>query len=167
MLTIAKGWSEATINDAARIASLVTDDWVIVSESDVPGEEFITLVASGHLTHSAVHAAVPARVRIWGETAALTSRITSTAHYLATKPTPTSGPRTSSSNRTDAGCVPSPNTPPPNYPRNHRQLKLAVLLIPGEGERPKRTFRNHPYSARVRRVRPGALPQWSAPRSVL
>jgi ketosteroid isomerase-like protein len=84
LLSIAKGWAEAIIsNDAARIASFVTDDWVIVSESGVsPGGKFLTLVASGHLTHSAMHAVVPARVRIWGETAVLTSRITSTAHYL-------------------------------------------------------------------------------------
>ena len=84
MLATAKGWAEAIVgNNAARIATFVTDDWVIVSESGIsPGERFLTLVASGDLTHSAMDVVGPTRVRILGESALLTSRITNTAHYL-------------------------------------------------------------------------------------
>lgn len=84
LLATAKGWAEAIVgNNAARIATFVTDDWVIVSESGIsPGERFLTLVASGDLTHSAMDVVGPTRVRILGESALLTSRITNTAHYL-------------------------------------------------------------------------------------
>lgn len=84
LLAIAKGWADAIVgNDADRITTFVTDDWVIVSESGVsPGARFLNLVASGNLTHSAMDVVGPIRVRILGESAVLTSRITSTAHYL-------------------------------------------------------------------------------------
>lgn len=87
LLATAEGWAEAIVsNDAARIATFVTDDWVIVSESGIsPGERFLALVASGELTHSAMDVVGPTRVRLVGETAFLTARITSTAHYRGHK----------------------------------------------------------------------------------
>ena len=80
---VAGDWAEAiTANDAARIAEFVTEDWVIVSESGIsPGTDFLALVASGNLTHSAMEAVGPTRVRLLGDTAILTARITNTAHY--------------------------------------------------------------------------------------
>jgi ketosteroid isomerase-like protein len=84
LLAVAREWAEAIAsNSAEHIASFVTDDWVIVSESGVsPGTTFLALVASGELKHSAMTAVGASRVRVFGETAALTSRITSTSHYL-------------------------------------------------------------------------------------
>jgi ketosteroid isomerase-like protein len=83
LLAAAEGWAEAIVsNDASRIASFVTDDWVLVSESGIsPGYRFLALVASGDLTHSAMDVMGPTRVRLCGETALLTARIASVAHY--------------------------------------------------------------------------------------
>ena len=80
---VAREWAEAIIaNDAAGIAEFVTEDWVIVSESGLsPGTDFLALVASGELTHSAMESVGPTRVRVLGDTAILTTRITNTAHH--------------------------------------------------------------------------------------
>lgn len=84
MLAHANVWAEAIVsNDAGRIAAFVTTDWVIVSDTGIsPGEKFLALVASGDLTHSAMDIVGRARIRVMGETAILTSRITSTTNYL-------------------------------------------------------------------------------------
>lgn len=84
LLALAAAWAEAIVtNDASRIAAFVTDDWVLVSESGIsPGREFLALVESGRLTHSAMAAIGDTRIRVWGETAVLTARVTNTAHYL-------------------------------------------------------------------------------------
>jgi uncharacterized protein (TIGR02246 family) len=83
LLALAAAWAEAIVaNDAARIATFVTDDWVMVSETGVRlGRDFLALVASGELTHSAMTTVGATRVRVWGSTAALTARIVNTAHY--------------------------------------------------------------------------------------
>ena len=83
LLALAAAWADAIVaNDAARIAAFVTDDWVLVSESGISlGSEFLALVESGALTHSAMTAVGDTRVRIWGDTAVLTARIVNTAHY--------------------------------------------------------------------------------------
>lgn len=83
LLALAAAWAEAIVaNDTGRIAAFVTDDWVLVSNSGVsPGREFLALVDSGQLTHSAMAAVGDTRVRIWGDTAVLTARVTNTAHY--------------------------------------------------------------------------------------
>ena len=83
LLALAAAWAEAIVaNDAARIAAFVTEDWVLVSETGVsPGHEFLALVQSGELTHSAMTTVGETRVRVWGDTAVLTARITNTAHY--------------------------------------------------------------------------------------
>jgi ketosteroid isomerase-like protein len=83
LLALATAWADAIVaNDAARIAAFVTDDWILVSETGIsPGQEFLGLVESGALTHSAMAAVGETRVRIWGDTAVLTARVTNTAHY--------------------------------------------------------------------------------------
>ncbi|MGO4782822.1 nuclear transport factor 2 family protein [Cryobacterium sp. W22_MBD10_FK3] len=83
LIALAAAWAQAIVaNDATRIADFVTDDWVLVSESGVsPGHEFLALVSSGELTHSAMAAVGDSRVRVWGDTAVITARITNTAHY--------------------------------------------------------------------------------------
>lgn len=76
-------WLEAIVsNDAVRIGSFMAEDWVIVSEDGVASrEDFLALVSSGALTHSAMNRVSQARVRVYGDTAVLTARVTNTAHY--------------------------------------------------------------------------------------
>jgi ketosteroid isomerase-like protein len=83
LLTVARNWAEAIVaNDADRIAAFVTQDWVMVSDTGIsPGQEFLELIASGELTHTAMDVIGPTRVRVLGATAILTARITNTAHY--------------------------------------------------------------------------------------
>lgn len=60
----------------------MADEWVIVSESGITDRDaFLSLVASGRLTHSAMEAITPPRIRVHGHTAVVTARITNTAHY--------------------------------------------------------------------------------------
>jgi uncharacterized protein (TIGR02246 family) len=84
ILALADRWAAAIVaNDAEQIASFMADEWVMVSESGVsPKERFLSLVASGELTHSAMERVGIPRVRIYGDTAILTARVTNTAHHL-------------------------------------------------------------------------------------
>lgn len=69
-------------NDPERMRAILADDWVLVSETGVSSrQEFLAVVESGDLTHSAMQMISDARVRIYGETAVMTGRITNTAHY--------------------------------------------------------------------------------------
>jgi uncharacterized protein (TIGR02246 family) len=83
IVAIADDWARAIVsNDAERIASFMAEDWVIVSESGITSKaQFMSLVMSGELTHSAMDLVGEARVRIYGETAIFTARQTNTAHY--------------------------------------------------------------------------------------
>jgi ketosteroid isomerase-like protein len=76
-------WARAIVsNDAARIAGFMDDDWVMVSDSGVTTkEQFVSVVGSGALTHSAMDRVGDARVRAYGDTVLLTARMTNTAHY--------------------------------------------------------------------------------------
>jgi uncharacterized protein (TIGR02246 family) len=76
-------WARAIVsNDAARIAGFMDDDWVMVSDSGVTTkEQFLSVVESGALTHSAMGRVGDARVRAYGDTVLLTARMTNTAHY--------------------------------------------------------------------------------------
>jgi uncharacterized protein (TIGR02246 family) len=83
LVAVEDEWARAIVsNDAARIAGFMADDWVMVSESGVTTkEQFLSVVESGALTHSAMDRVGDARVRAYGDTALLTARITNTAHY--------------------------------------------------------------------------------------
>jgi len=83
LVAIAQAWAAAIVsNDAARIARFLADEWVIVSDSGIgTREQFLSLVASGDLTHAAMDLVSEPRVRVYGETAVVTCRITNTAHY--------------------------------------------------------------------------------------
>jgi uncharacterized protein (TIGR02246 family) len=83
LVAIVDEWATAIVsNDAGRIAGFMADDWVIVSESGVSTkEQFLSFVISGALTHSAMDRVSDARVRVHGDTAVLTARMTNTAHY--------------------------------------------------------------------------------------
>ncbi|MFJ8591789.1 nuclear transport factor 2 family protein [Streptomyces sp. NPDC093598] len=80
---LAEGWAEAIVsNDPVRIASFMADEWVIVSDAGIdPKEKFLSLVESGTLTHSAMDLRTDPRVRLYGDTAVVTGRVTNTAHY--------------------------------------------------------------------------------------
>ncbi|MFG3503879.1 nuclear transport factor 2 family protein [Streptomyces sp. NPDC047821] len=80
---VVANWAAAIVaNDAARIGAYMADDWVIVSASGVATRDhFLALVASGELTHSAMEPVGEPRVRIDGDTALFTGRITNTAHH--------------------------------------------------------------------------------------
>jgi uncharacterized protein (TIGR02246 family) len=81
--TVAEEWTPAIVsNDADRMAGFMADDWVMVSDSGVsPRQEFLAVVQSGQLTHSAMQLVSEPRVRCYGETAVMTGRVTNTAHY--------------------------------------------------------------------------------------
>ncbi|MZF86369.1 nuclear transport factor 2 family protein [Streptomyces sp. SID5643] len=80
---LARGWAEAIVsNDPARIAAFMADEWVIVSDSGIdPKERFLSLVESGALTHSTMDLTTDPRIRVYGDTAVVTGRLTNTAHY--------------------------------------------------------------------------------------
>ncbi|GHB05801.1 hypothetical protein GCM10010346_31210 [Streptomyces chryseus] len=83
LLNAAKEWAAAIVsNDAALIARFMADEWVIVSESGITTkEQFLSLVRSGDLTHSAMEFTSRPRIRVHGDTAVFTARATNTAHY--------------------------------------------------------------------------------------
>lgn len=83
LVAIADNWYTAiSSNDAERIAGVMADDWVLVSESGVSSKaQFMGFVTSGELTHSAMDRVSGARVRIYGDTAVFTARVTNTAHF--------------------------------------------------------------------------------------
>ncbi|NNH75188.1 nuclear transport factor 2 family protein [Nocardia uniformis] len=80
---ISRDWASAIVsNDPARIAHFMTEDWVIVAESGISTrEEFLALISSGDLTHSAMDTVDEPRIRVYGDTAVVTARATNTAHY--------------------------------------------------------------------------------------
>ena len=84
IIAVAEDWVAAIVSDdAERIAAFMADEWVIVSESGVSTrEQFLAIVGSGELTHSAMTLVSPAEVRVHGETAVFTGRVTNTAHHL-------------------------------------------------------------------------------------
>jgi ketosteroid isomerase-like protein len=83
LVAIAEDWAAAIVsNDAGRIAAFMADDWVIVSESGIsPKEHFLSVVESGQLSHSAMDRVGETRVRVYGDTAIMTGRVTNTAHH--------------------------------------------------------------------------------------
>ncbi|MCI4042135.1 nuclear transport factor 2 family protein [Streptomyces sp. TRM75563] len=83
LAAIVDAWAAAIVtNDAERIADFMADEWVIVSESGITDREaFLGYVKSGDLTHAAMRAVTPPRIRVHGDTATITARITNTAHY--------------------------------------------------------------------------------------
>ncbi|MFD3748066.1 nuclear transport factor 2 family protein [Nocardia sp. NPDC058633] len=83
LLTVLDEWQEAIVaNDAARIGSFMAPEWVMVSENGITtAEQFLALVESGDLTHSAMRRVGDARIRCHADIALLSTRITNTAHY--------------------------------------------------------------------------------------
>jgi ketosteroid isomerase-like protein len=76
-------WVTAIVaNNADALAEFVSDDWVFVTDQGIsPGSHFLDLVRAGTLTHSAMTRASEPRVRVYGDVAVHTARVTNTAHY--------------------------------------------------------------------------------------
>ncbi|MCM6773754.1 nuclear transport factor 2 family protein [Nocardia sp. CDC159] len=76
-------WAAAIVaNDAVALAEFVSDDWVFVTDQGIsPGSQFLDLVRAGRLTHSAMTRIGEPRIRVYGNTAVCTARVTNTAHY--------------------------------------------------------------------------------------
>lgn len=83
ILELAQQWATALVsNDADAIGSFMDEDWVIIGPSGITGKQgFLPLVASGELTHEKMELIGEARVRIYGDTATLTGRVTNNGHY--------------------------------------------------------------------------------------
>lgn len=83
LAAVAHDWAAAMVSDdPARIAGFMADDWVIVSESGISTRErFLSFVESGELTHSAFQLVGEPRIRVHGDSAVVTARVTNTAHY--------------------------------------------------------------------------------------
>src|SRR5215471_13129805 len=84
LLELEKGFQNAIVaNDADAIEGFVTHDWIIVNADGIiiEKERFLAVVKSGTLTHSAMTLDEP-RVRIYGDTAVVTGRATSTGQFM-------------------------------------------------------------------------------------
>lgn len=83
ILAAANDWADAmAVNDADRIASYMSEEWVIVSERGVSEREHLLgFIRSGKLTHSRFEMVGVRRVKVYGETAVLTCRAVNTAHF--------------------------------------------------------------------------------------
>ncbi|MEO8041316.1 MAG: nuclear transport factor 2 family protein [Acidobacteriota bacterium] len=79
----ARDWAEAMIsNDAKRIGAFMADDWVLVSERGVAGKQyFLSFVESGALTHTSFEMLDEPRLKLYGDSAVLTARVTNTALF--------------------------------------------------------------------------------------
>jgi ketosteroid isomerase-like protein len=83
LVAIEDEWALAIVsNDVARIAEFMAGDWVIVSDSGITSaEHFLSVIRSGDLTHTAMARVGASRIRVHGDTAVVTARVTSTAYY--------------------------------------------------------------------------------------
>jgi ketosteroid isomerase-like protein len=83
----AREWAEAMIsNDAGRIGAFMADDWVLVSERGVAAKEyFLSFVESGALTHTSFEMIGEPRLKLYGDSAVLTARVTSTSIFNGEK----------------------------------------------------------------------------------
>ncbi|MGB7069620.1 MAG: nuclear transport factor 2 family protein [Pyrinomonadaceae bacterium] len=83
LMALGAEWGEAMVsNDAERIGAYMSEDWVIVSDRGVSDKRhFLAFVESGDLTHSAFDIVGDARIKVYGDSAVLTVRVTNTAFY--------------------------------------------------------------------------------------
>ena len=83
ILNFTERWAEAIVsNDAEAIGGFMSDDWVIVGENGTTNKlDFLSWVATGDLTHEKMELVGEARIKIYGDTAVLTARVTNNGHY--------------------------------------------------------------------------------------
>lgn len=80
---VSERWSAAIVaSDADAIGGFMSDGWIMVSERGVSTkEQFLAFVRSGQLTHSSMEMAEVGNISLYGDTAVLASRVTSTANF--------------------------------------------------------------------------------------
>ena len=83
ILDFAEKWAKALVsNNTEAIGGFMSDDWVIVGENGATNKpDFLSWIASGDLTHETMEMVGEARIRIYGDTAVLTARVTNNGHY--------------------------------------------------------------------------------------
>jgi ketosteroid isomerase-like protein len=86
LLRVEAEWTQAFMkNNAAAIERFIADDWVIVDADGgvIDKAKFLAAIKSGALTHDTIKLDEP-NVRIYGDTAIVTGRATSSGKYMAT-----------------------------------------------------------------------------------
>ncbi|MGI5198328.1 nuclear transport factor 2 family protein [Streptomyces sp. CA-288835] len=80
---VADAWAAAIVaDDADAMAECMAEEWCMVAPTGIDGrDKLLSLVRSGTLSHSAMERVGPARVRVYGDTAVWSARVTNTAHY--------------------------------------------------------------------------------------
>ena len=83
LIALEDEWAKAIVsNDAEQIGGFMEDEWVIVSSSGISTQDdFLAVVRSGALTHAAMDRVGDAWVRVYGEIAVVTARVTDVAHF--------------------------------------------------------------------------------------
>lgn len=83
VLEVAEKWAKALVsNDAGAIGDFMSDDWAIVGENGTTNKtDFLSWISSGDLTHETMEMLGEARIKIYGDTAVLTARVTNNGHY--------------------------------------------------------------------------------------
>jgi ketosteroid isomerase-like protein len=76
-------WTAAMLsNDAKRIGSFLTDDWVLISERGIATKgDFLSFVESGALRHESIEVVGEPRLRVYGDAAVMTTRIKSRSYF--------------------------------------------------------------------------------------
>jgi ketosteroid isomerase-like protein len=86
LLELEKNFQKAVMeNDAEAITRFIADDWIIVDAEGaiIQRDKFLAIIKSGTLTHDAMNLEQP-RVRVYGTTAVVTGRATSSGKYMGT-----------------------------------------------------------------------------------
>jgi ketosteroid isomerase-like protein len=83
VLEVAEKWAKALVsNDAGAIGDFMSDDWVIIGENGTTNKpDFLLWISSGDLTHETMEMVGEARIKMYGDTAVLTARVTNNGHY--------------------------------------------------------------------------------------
>lgn len=117
ILDFSDEWAAAIVsNDAERIGAFMADDWEIVGADGATNKtDFLSWIASGDLTHETMETVGETGVKIYGNTAILTARITNNGHYQ-NQPFSADEWTTDVFRRTETGwkCVSSHITPAKN-----------------------------------------------------
>lgn len=83
LILFGQQWDEAMIgNNAEEIAKFMSGDWVIVGTDGgiTPKDVFLQWISSGDLTHNRMDSD-ETRIKVYGDSAVVTSRGTSAGHY--------------------------------------------------------------------------------------
>jgi ketosteroid isomerase-like protein len=79
--TLEGAWNDAIVSgDLERIATFMADEWVLVSSTGLLSRaEFLSLIGAGELSHTAMRSVSASQVLAYGDVAARTARVVSTA----------------------------------------------------------------------------------------